>query len=82
MELDERIENYKNNVEHYEEILLEKIQSTFDDEEQFYKEIHRKKDNFWKNFKECSLYMNEIFKIQQILHLTIEETGSIFFGEK
>ena len=82
MELDERIELYKNNVEHYEEMLLEKIQSTFDDEEQFYKEIHRKKDNFWKNFKECSLYMNEIFKIQQILHLTIEETGSIFFGDK
>lgn len=82
MELNERIENYKNNVEHYQERLLEKIKSTFDDEEQFYKEIHRKKDDFWKNFKECSLYMNEIFKIQQILHLTTEETGSIFFGDK
>lgn len=40
MELNERIENYKNNVEHYQEMLLEKIKSTFDDEEQFYKEIH------------------------------------------
>lgn len=82
MELDGRMENYKKHVEHYEEMLLEKIQSTFDDEEQFYKQLHRKKDTFWKNFKQGDLYLDEVLKVQQILHLTTEETTTIFFGEE
>jgi hypothetical protein len=63
------------------ELLNKKIKENFERDEDFFKLIKLKRNTFERNMNEGSLYLDQIFKTQQLLKLTREEMNFLFFGE-
>lgn len=63
------------------ELLNKKIKENFERDEDFFKLIKLKRNTFERNMNEGNLYLDQIFKTQQLLKLTREEMNFLFFGE-
>ena len=63
------------------ELLNKKIKENFEREEDFFELIKLKRNTFERNMNEGNLYLDQIFKTQQLLKLTREEMNFLFFGE-
>ncbi len=63
------------------ELLNKKIKENFERDEDFFKLINLKRNTFERNMNEGNLYLDQIFKTQQLLKLTREEMNFLFFGE-
>lgn len=70
-----------NQMKNHKSKLNRKINELFENDEKFFELLGRKKETFWKNFDEETLELSMIQKASQILELTPEETGEIFFDE-
>lgn len=63
------------------ELLNKKIKKNFERDEDFFKLIKLKRNTFERNMNEGNLYLDQIFKTQQLLKLTREEMNFLFFGK-
>ena len=73
-----KIGNYK---EERLELLNKKIKENFERDEDFFNLIRLKRKTFEKNMNEGNLYLDQIYKTQELLKLTREELTFLFFGE-
>lgn len=73
-----KIGNYK---EERLELLNKKIKENFERDEDFFNLIRLKRKTFEKNMNEGNLYLDQIYKTQELLKLTREELSFLFFGE-
>ena len=70
-----------NHKEERLELLNKKIKENFERDEDFFNLIRLKRKTFEKNMNEGNLYLDQIYKTQELLKLTREELSFLFFGE-
>ena len=73
--------NYKKYEEERLELLNKKIKENFENKKDFYKLLNTTERTFLKGLCEGNLYLDKLYKTQELLKLTKEERTFLFFTE-